>query len=206
MENHFDAIRAIQELNNKIIDENDLYCCRALSKSERLKEIQKSTQEFKNKFYNETKKRNLYIKGFDIKAKEEDLKEYFSKFGQIESLFISKDSFGKSKKFGFVCFQNDEDAENAIRSSLIEFYNNQPIYVAFAQPKEERERINSQIHNNYISSNKIQMKDFDNIIQEIVELGMDFGLAKKISKCFSNDQIKVILSDREIFHILINSF
>lgn len=56
---------------------------------------------------------NLYIKNLDHDITVEHLTEKFSEFGKIASLAISKDVNGASKGFGFVCFENPDDAKQA---------------------------------------------------------------------------------------------
>jgi polyadenylate-binding protein len=58
---------------------------------------------------------NLYVKSFPrADFEEEDLKEIFSKYGDISSAVIMRDENQKSKGFGFVCFKNSADAKRAL--------------------------------------------------------------------------------------------
>lgn len=57
---------------------------------------------------------NLYIKNLDLDVTEEVLREKFSKFGKIASLVISKEDSGTSRGFGFVNFDNPDDARRAM--------------------------------------------------------------------------------------------
>lgn len=59
---------------------------------------------------------NLYMKNFDSDVTEELLTEKFSQFGKIANLVISKDSNGISRGFGFVNYENPEDAKKAIEA------------------------------------------------------------------------------------------
>lgn len=59
---------------------------------------------------------NLYIKNLDPKITEELLQEKFSSFGKIVSLVIAKDDNGISKGFGFVNFDNPDDARRAMEA------------------------------------------------------------------------------------------
>ena len=46
---------------------------------------------------------NIYVGNLADEVSEEDLREVFEEFGQVESINILKDKFsGKSKGFGFV--------------------------------------------------------------------------------------------------------
>lgn len=59
---------------------------------------------------------NLYMKNLDPEVTEEHLREKFSEFGKIVSLVISKDDSGISRGFGFVNFENPDDARHAMEA------------------------------------------------------------------------------------------
>lgn len=59
---------------------------------------------------------NLYMKNLDLDITEALLKEKFSSFGKIVSLAISKDENGMSKGFGFVNYENPDDAKRALEA------------------------------------------------------------------------------------------
>lgn len=56
---------------------------------------------------------NLYVKNLDSDVSQELLEEKFEKFGKIISLAIARDESGASKGFGFVSFDNPDDARRA---------------------------------------------------------------------------------------------
>lgn len=62
----------------------------------------------------EEKYTNLYMKNLDTSLSEEVLKEKFAQYGKVVSLFISKDGNGASRGFGFVNFENPDDAKHAV--------------------------------------------------------------------------------------------
>lgn len=82
---------------------------------------------------------NIYVKSFPPETTDDSLKEMFSEFGEIQSCCVSLDSDGKSKGFGFVCFSNPEDAENAVKAMHGKEMNGRQLYVNRAQRKEERQ-------------------------------------------------------------------
>lgn len=59
---------------------------------------------------------NLYVKNLDPEVGEEFLLEKFSEFGKISSLVISKDENGMSRGFGFINFDNSDDAKRALEA------------------------------------------------------------------------------------------
>lgn len=59
---------------------------------------------------------NLYVKNLDPDVGEELLQEKFSEFGKISSLVISRDENGVSRGFGFINFENSDDAKRALEA------------------------------------------------------------------------------------------
>uniref|UniRef100_A0A7N5JPF7 Polyadenylate-binding protein 4-like n=1 Tax=Ailuropoda melanoleuca TaxID=9646 RepID=A0A7N5JPF7_AILME len=57
---------------------------------------------------------NVYVKNFGDDVDDECLKEVFGEFGSVLSVRVTIDESGKSKGFGFVNFENFEDAKKAI--------------------------------------------------------------------------------------------
>ena len=57
---------------------------------------------------------NVFVKKIPKEVTHKDFDEYFSKFGNIVSLKIAEDEEGESLGYGFVMYENDEDAQKAI--------------------------------------------------------------------------------------------
>ncbi|CAG2233965.1 PABPC [Mytilus edulis] len=83
--------------------------------------------------------KNVYIKNFGIKMSEKELKELFEPYGKITSLKIMTDVRGESRGFGFVCYQNSDDAEKAVEELNDIVINGKTLYVGRAQNKTERQ-------------------------------------------------------------------
>ncbi|CAF0888660.1 unnamed protein product [Rotaria sordida] len=60
-------------------------------------------------------KRKVFVGGLSPDTKMEHLREYFSKFGSVESATVKYDKSGRSKGFGFVLFE-DPDTPNKVYS------------------------------------------------------------------------------------------
>jgi RNA recognition motif-containing protein len=59
---------------------------------------------------------NIYVGNLPFNLGEEDLKEIFEEYGSVTSAKIISDKFsGRSKGFGFVEMDDDEEANNAIK-------------------------------------------------------------------------------------------
>lgn len=59
---------------------------------------------------------NIYVGNLPFNLGEEDLKEIFEEYGEVTSAKIIADKFsGRSKGFGFVEMENDDEANNSIK-------------------------------------------------------------------------------------------
>jgi len=82
---------------------------------------------------------NIYIGNLPYSITEDELRDTFSEFGQVDSANIIIDKFsGRSKGFGFVEMPNDDDAEKAIDALNDTDLNGRTIKVNQARPREER--------------------------------------------------------------------
>jgi len=59
---------------------------------------------------------NIYVGNLPFNLGEEDLKEIFEEYGEVASAKIIADKFsGRSKGFGFVEMESDDEANNSIK-------------------------------------------------------------------------------------------
>ncbi|XP_014647843.1 PREDICTED: polyadenylate-binding protein 4-like [Ceratotherium simum simum] len=82
---------------------------------------------------------DVYIKNFGDDVDDECLKEVFGEFGSVLSVRVMTDESGKSKGFGFVSFENFEDARKAVKGMNGRVLNGNRVYVGRAQNKLERQ-------------------------------------------------------------------
>ncbi|XP_052085605.1 polyadenylate-binding protein 1-like [Mytilus californianus] len=80
---------------------------------------------------------NLYFKNF-ANLSEEKLRDIFEPFGNIISLKIMTDVYGKSRGFGFVCYENADEAQTAVEELNGAIIGNNTFFVGRAQNKAER--------------------------------------------------------------------
>ena len=82
--------------------------------------------------------KKLYVGNLSYNTHEEDLREAFSKIGEVVSATLIVDQTnGRSKGFGFVEMASDEDAEKAISSMNGTIFMDRTITVNEARPKTE---------------------------------------------------------------------
>lgn len=66
-------------------------------------------------FRPEEEQMNIYAGNLSYEVTEEDLKDAFSAFGQVDTVKVIKDEYsGRSKGFGFVEMQDNSSAQSAI--------------------------------------------------------------------------------------------
>jgi RNA recognition motif-containing protein len=87
--------------------------------------------------------RKMYVGNIPYNATEEDLRELFSEYGEIDSLKIIQDQFtGQSKGFGFIEMASEEDAKKAIAGLNEKDFMGKSIRVAEARPQQKRQGFN----------------------------------------------------------------
>jgi RNA recognition motif-containing protein len=81
----------------------------------------------------------ILIRNLPIDVINEDLKDFFTEYGKVNSAQIIRDKFtGFSRGFGFVEMPNEEAAKRAIKELNRGKIDGQEIIVMEAKPREER--------------------------------------------------------------------
>jgi len=111
-----------------------LYVRAAMKKEDRQTEKMRETIRYKT-----SKKRcNLYVKNFPIEWEEENLKELFEKFGEIEKIKLEKKERG-SAVFAFVCYRTPEGAATAKQNLHNQTIEGKSLMINHYEIKEVRE-------------------------------------------------------------------
>ena len=119
-------------------DGRKLSVSRAQKKDEREKELRERFEQLKQERAKKYAGVNLFIKNLADDMDDAKLTTEFSKFGQITSAKVMRDPAGKSRGFGFVCFNTPEEATKAVTELNGRMIDGKPLYVALAQRKEQR--------------------------------------------------------------------
>ena len=78
----------------------------------------------------------LYVGNLPYSTSEEDLRNLFSQYGNVESVAVITDrETGRSKGFGFVEFGDDNEARNAISALSGQEFGGRALTVNEARPK-----------------------------------------------------------------------
>ena len=81
---------------------------------------------------------NIYVGNLSYEVTEEDLKEAFKAFGEIETVKVILDNeTGRSKGFGFVEMSNNADAQSAIDDLNDKELKGRALKVNKARPRTE---------------------------------------------------------------------
>jgi len=82
---------------------------------------------------------NIYVSNLDFHVGDQDLKGFFTAYGEVTSAKIIMDrGTNRSRGFGFVEMPNDAEGEKAIKELNGSLVEGRSISVNVAKPKEER--------------------------------------------------------------------
>lgn len=82
--------------------------------------------------------KKLYVGNLLFEVKENDLTDLFSQFGKVISSTIIRFRDGKSRGFGFVEMENEEEAKKAIETLNGQDFKGRNLVVAEARPQKPR--------------------------------------------------------------------
>lgn len=82
---------------------------------------------------------NIYVSNLGFNVQDEDLKQFFTPYGEVSSAKVINDKFsGQSRGFGFVEMPDDAAAKKAIAELDQATVEGRSIKVMEARPKEDR--------------------------------------------------------------------
>ncbi|KAJ7097874.1 polyadenylate binding protein [Mycena belliarum] len=123
------ADSAIKAVNGMLLNDKKVYVGHHISRKER----QSKLDEMKSQFT------NLYVKNVDPEMSQDEFEKLFTAHGTVTSALIQVDDEGKSKGFGFVNYENHEDAQKAVDALHDSEHYGKKLFVTRAQKKAERE-------------------------------------------------------------------
>jgi RNA recognition motif-containing protein len=81
---------------------------------------------------------NIYVGNLSYEVTEDDLKEAFEVFGEVETVKVLRDyATGRSKGFGFVEMSSNADAQSAIDGLNDKELKGRPLKVNKARPRTQ---------------------------------------------------------------------
>ncbi|GMY25062.1 polyadenylate-binding protein 7 [Fagus crenata] len=180
------ANAAIEKLNGSTVGDRQIYVGKFVKRSDRI--LASPDAKFTN----------LYVKNLDLDVTEELLREEFSQFGKIASLVISREDNGTSRGFGFINFDNPDDARQAMDTMNGSQLGSKILYVARAQKKVERELI---LRHQFEEKRKEQILKFkgSNVyVKNIDDDVTEEELREHFSQCGSITSAKLMRDDKGI--------
>ncbi len=85
--------------------------------------------------------KNLYVGGLAYSVTDDELREFFESAGAVKSAVVIKDrESGRSKGFGFVEMEDEDDGKKALDTLNGKEINGRAINLSEARPREERPR------------------------------------------------------------------
>ncbi|SPO32590.1 probable PAB1 - mRNA polyadenylate-binding protein [Ustilago trichophora] len=123
------AEAAIKHVNGMLLNDKKVYVGHHIPRKERQAKIEESRAKFTN----------VYCKNVEPEVTDEEFEKLFTKYGKITSCVLQRDEDGKSKGFGFVNFENHDEAQTAVDELHDSDFKGQKLFVARAQKKSERE-------------------------------------------------------------------
>ncbi|RWW43031.1 hypothetical protein BHE74_00051360 [Ensete ventricosum] len=121
------AQNAINKLNGMLVNDKPVFVGPFLRKQERENSLDKKFS-------------NVFVKNLSESTTREDLEKVFGKYGKITSAVVMKKDDGKSRCFGFVNFENPDDAAQAVQELNGQEFGGEEWYVGRALKKSEREQ------------------------------------------------------------------
>ena len=82
---------------------------------------------------------NNYCGNISYDTSEDDLRDLFAQYGEVAGVRVIKDrDTGRSKGFGFVDMNNDDEAKEAIEALNEKDFMGRALRINEARPREER--------------------------------------------------------------------
>lgn len=122
------AHEAISKVNGMMLNDKKVFVGEFMSRRDRIDSNGDQQKKYKN----------CFVKNLGPEISNDTLMEAFGKYGSITSCVIMTDDDGKSKGFGFVAFESNEDAEKACDALDGSDIEGNKITCCRAQKKAER--------------------------------------------------------------------
>ncbi|XP_062101936.1 polyadenylate-binding protein 2-like isoform X2 [Humulus lupulus] len=164
------AQSAIEKLNGMLLNDKQVFVGPFVRKEEREFGAEK------------VKFNNVYVKNFSESLSEDDLKNIFGEYGAITSVVVMRDGEGKSKGFGFVNFEEPDDAARSVEALNGKKFDDKEWYVGKAQKKAERE---------------MELKGrFEQTVKETVDKNEGLNLyVKNLDDSVTDEKLKELFSE-----------
>ncbi|KAF5189021.1 Polyadenylate-binding protein [Thalictrum thalictroides] len=168
-DNEESAQRAIDQLNGMLLNDKPVFVGPFLRRQER------------DSATNKVKFNNVFVKNLSESTTQDDLEKIFAEYGNVTSVAVKSDDDGKSRCFGFVNFENPDDAAKAVEALNGKKFDDKEWYVGKAQKKFERE---------------IELKERFQSMKEAVDKVQGLNLyVKNLDDSIDDDKLREMFSE-----------
>lgn len=126
------ANEAVKSVNGMLLNDSQVFVGRFQRKDKKIKDLEKTYT-------------NCYVKHFSKETTDEQLKEYFGKFGEISSCLVRRDPEDKALGYAFINYKDHTHATKAVEEAngLKEgiVAEGKTLHVGRHQRKDEREHL-----------------------------------------------------------------
>jgi len=136
---------------------------------------------------------NVFIKNLDKSIDNKAMYDTFSAFGNILSCKVAQDADGNSKGYGFVHFETEEAAMNAIQKVNGMLLNDKKVFVGRFVPRKEREK---ELGEKAKKFTNVYIKNFGEDLSEekLTEIFSKFGKITSF-KVMMKEDFKQVMND-----------
>ncbi|KAF9621612.1 hypothetical protein IFM89_024558 [Coptis chinensis] len=125
--------------------------------------------------------KSVFVKNLSESTTDEDLMKVFGEYGTIDTATVMRTDDGKSKCFGFVNFENPDNASKAVEALNGKKFEEKEWYVGRAQKKFERE---------------IELKERFQSMKEVVDKFQGLNLyVKNLDDSIDDDKLRDMFSE-----------
>lgn len=142
---------AIKAVNGMLLNDKKVYVGHHISRKERQSKLEEMRSQFTN----------LYVKNIDPEVTQDEFVELFARYGSVTSAVVQFDDDGRSKGFGFVNFENHDQAQAAVEGLHDVEYKSRKLFVSRAQKKAERE---DELRKTYEAAKQEKMRDRKSVV------------------------------------------
>lgn len=178
------ANAAIENVNGMLIEGKQVYVAKFIKRNDRIGSS--ADQKFTN----------LYVKNLEDDVTEELLSEKFSKFGKISNVVVMRNEIGNPRGFGFVSFEDPDDAKTAVESMNGVQIGNKEIYVGRAQKKAEREQMLRRQYEERRQERILKSQGSNLYVKNIDDAIDDDELQRVFSHCGTITSAKIMLDEK----------
>lgn len=123
---------------------------------------------------------NIYVGNLSDEVDERMLKDVFSAFGVVLSTKMTRNiESNESKNFGFVCFDNFESSDTAIKQMDGQYLCGKPIKVTYAYKSDSKKEKHGSVAERIIAANKPDVQEagwMENLVEDrAVKINSDLG-------------------------------